>query len=242
MISKEERRENLTFVTVSDVGANHRVLCMPNQDAVGFVCSDEDFVIVVSDGVGSCKEAETGSRFVVKAVTKLFHDLKASSLHQNNLEIADTIIANWKASIGNNSIDEYCATVKAVIKLGNTAKVISLGDGIAAITSNGLSLTSPVEESAFTNETKCMNSLVSPENIWIGDFSIDTYVPYAVFCCTDGVANGLISGKELELVNEIEHSTSSDALKTELENLIVEIGDYSFDDKTVGVVKYERKN
>lgn len=80
MISKEERRENLTFVAVTDIGSNHRVLCMPNQDAVGFKCVDGDFVIAVSDGVGSCKEAETGSRFVVEAVTKLFLDLKASAL------------------------------------------------------------------------------------------------------------------------------------------------------------------
>lgn len=28
MISKEERRENLTFVAVTDIGSNHRVLCM----------------------------------------------------------------------------------------------------------------------------------------------------------------------------------------------------------------------
>ena len=242
MISKEERRDNLTFVTVSDIGSNHRAICMPNQDAVGFERMDEDFVMVVSDGVGSCKEAETGSKFVVEAVKKLFLDLKTSALRPSNYEIADTIIANWKSSIGNNPIDEYCATVKAVIKLGNMAKVISIGDGIAAITSNGISLTSPAEEVAFTNETKCMSSFVTPENIWIGDFSLDTYVPYAVFCCTDGVANGLVSGKELELIIEIEQHTSSDVLRMELENLVEEIGDYSFDDKTVGVVKYERKN
>lgn len=46
----------------------------------------------------------------------------------------------------------------------------------------------------------------------------------------------------MELVKEIENNTSSDVLKEELENLVKEIGDYSFDDKTVGVVKYERKN
>ena len=100
----------------------------------------------------------------------------------------------------------------------------------------------PVAEASFTNETKCMSSFVLPEDIWIGDFNLDTYVPYTIFCCTDGVANGLVSGKELELVKEIENNTSSDVLKEELENLVKEIGDYSFDDKTVGVVKYERKN
>ncbi len=242
MISKEERCDNLIFVTVSDTGSKHRVLCMPNQDAVGFDCIDDDFVIVVSDGVGSCKEAETGSKYVVDAVRRLFSNIKSCELQLDNHEMAETIISYWRAAIGDNPVDEYCATVKAVIKIASTAKIISLGDGIAAITSNGMKLTSPVEEANFANETKCLSSFVSPENLWISDFHLDMYVPYAVFCCTDGVANGLVSGKELELVNEIEQQTSSEELKGELENLINEIGDYSFDDKTVGAVKYERKN
>lgn len=242
MISKEERHENLIFVTVSDIGSDHRILCMPNQDAVGFACIDEDFVIVVSDGVGSCKEAEIGSKYVVDAVTKLFSSIKLSALQFDNYEIADAIISTWRISIGDNPIDDYCATVKAVIKVGNIVKIISLGDGIAAITSNGMSLVAPTEYTHFTNETKCMSSFVSPENFWIGNFQLDTYEPFAVLCCTDGVANGIALGKELELVNEIEQHTSSEVLKEELENLIREIGDYSFDDKTVGVVKYERKN
>ncbi|WP_446787117.1 protein phosphatase 2C domain-containing protein [Macellibacteroides fermentans] len=242
MISKEERRDNLIFVTVSDIGSNHRILCMPNQDAIGFNYIGEDFVIVVSDGVGSCKEADIGSKYVVDAVKQLFSSIKSRTLQFDNYEIADAIISYWRISIGNNPIDDYCATVKAALKVGNTVKIISLGDGIAAISSNGISLIAPTEETNFTNETKCMSSFVSPASFWIGDFHLDTYEPFAVLCCTDGVANGLVLGKEVELLNEIERNTNSEVLKEELENLIKEIGDYSFDDKTVGVVKYERKN
>ena len=242
MISKEERRGNLIFVTVSDIGANHRILCMPNQDATGFNCIDEDFVIVVSDGVGSCKEAETGSRYVIDVVKQLLISLKSGTLRFDNSEIADAIISSWKNLIGDNPIDDYCATVKAAIKVGNTVKIISLGDGIAAISSNGMSLVAQTEEADFTNETRCLNSYVSSESLWMGDFELDTYESFVVLCCTDGVANGLVLGKELEFINEIERSTSQEVLKEELENLIREIGDYNFDDKTVGVVKYERKN
>lgn len=242
MISKEERRDNLLFVAVSDIGTNHRILCMPNQDAFGFKCIEEDFVIVVSDGVGSCKAAEIGSKYVVEAIIQLFLSIKSRALQLDNYELANAIITSWKISIGDKPIDDYCATVKAAIKFGSSVKIISLGDGIAAISSNGMSLVSPIEETNFTNETKCMSSFVSPESFWMCDFQLDTYESFAVFCCTDGVANGLVLGKELDLLNEIERNTSSEVLKVELENLIKEIGDYSFDDKTVGVVKYERKN
>lgn len=242
MITKEARHGELTFVTVSDIGANHRTLCLPNQDAAGFACIGGDFVMAVSDGVGSCKMAEAGAKYVVDSAIRLFSEMRAGALPLDHSEMAKRLIAFWRASVGEGPVDDYCATVKSVIKIGRTATLISLGDGMAAITSNGFSLASPPEEAAFTNETSCMSSFLSPERIWIGDFNLDTYVPYAVFCCTDGVANSLVPGKELELVREIEENTGMEELKLELERLIEEIGGYSFDDKTVGAVKYEGKN
>lgn len=242
MISNEERHDNKTIVTISDIGSNHRMNCMPNQDSVGYKCVGDDFVMVISDGVGSCKEAETGSKCVVDATIRLFLEMEESSRFSVNHEMAEALISFWKDSIGDKPLDEYCATVKAVIKIGSVAKVISLGDGFIAITSNGMSVTSPVEEENFINETKCMSPFVSSKDIWIGDFYFDKDASYTVFCCTDGVANNLQKGKELELVEEIDKNISSSILMKELENLIKEIGDYSFDDKTVGVVKYEQSN
>ena len=242
MISKEEQCDNLIFVTVSDIGSNHRILCIPNQDAADFRFDGEDFVLAVSDGVGSCKEAERGSKYAVEACLKLFDGIKSHVLHFDNTEIVEAIIAEWKLLIGRENADEFCATLKAVVKIGNDIKLVSIGDGIAAVTSNGIKLLAPTEDMSFTNETKCLRSQIKPESFWIGDFRIDTYEPFAVFCCTDGVANGLTSGKELELVEEIEKNTLNEELKFELETLVNEIGEYNFDDKTVGVVKYERKN
>lgn len=73
-------------------------------------------------------------------------------------------------------------------------------------------------------------------------FRLDTYIPYAVFLCTDGVANGITEGQELELVREVEINIEGSLLKEELEKLVVSISKYSMDDRSVGVVKYERKN
>ena len=44
------------------------------------------------------------------------------------------------------------------------------------------------------------------------------------------------------MVCELENNIDSSLLKEELEGLVVSISDYSTDDRTVGVVKYERKN
>ena len=58
MISNEERVNGLTIVTVSDIGSNHQALFFPNQDSADFVIDGDDFVLAVSDGVGSCSKAE----------------------------------------------------------------------------------------------------------------------------------------------------------------------------------------
>ena len=48
-----------------------------------------------------------------------------------------------------------------------------------------------------------------------------------------------MEGQELNLIRDIEESTRVDILKEEIEALLEDISDYCFDDKTVGVVKYE---
>lgn len=240
MISKEDRRDDLVFVTVSDVGSSHRILCIPNQDSAAFICDGEDYVLAVSDGVGSCKHADQGSSFATHACLKLFNGIKAHEIPFEDETIAETLISQWKERITDNQFDEYCATVKAVFKLGNQVKIVSLGDGIAAISSDGIHMLSPSEEVSFLNETKCLSSHVSPDSIWIGDFRLDTQKTYVIFCCTDGVANGIVQGQIINLIEEIEKGTDSNYLRSELESLVTEIGNYCFDDKTIGVVKYER--
>lgn len=242
MISKEEICDNLICVTVSDAGAHHRILCVPNQDAAFFDVKDEDFVIAVSDGVGSCKEAGRGSKYAVDACRLVFENIKACKLPFDNSEILKTIISEWKSQIGTENTDDFCATLKAIFKIGRVMKLVSLGDGIVAATSNGISIMAPFVETAFTNETKCLCSHTFPGDFWVNDFVVDIYEPFVAFCCTDGAANGFVAGKELNLINELEKSTSKDTLKRELEDLIKEIGKYIFDDKTIGVVKYEKNN
>ena len=100
----------------------------------------------------------------------------------------------------------------------------------------------PQDDTLFANQTQCLNEAVLSSDFWTAEFSLDTDVAYAVFLCTDGVANGISDGMELELVREIEAAVPPEKLKSELEDLITDISDYSFDDRTIGVVKYERKN
>lgn len=240
MISKEERHGKLTFVTVSDIGSNHRALLMTNQDAAAFLCVDEDFVLAVSDGVGSCKRSEVGSNSAVNCCINVFEKIKNRTIAFENDSIAEELIFEWRSSLETEVVDDTCATLKTVFKVGNVIKAFSIGDGFIAVSSDGISLLSPTEEASFTNETKCLSSQIKESSFWIADFYLDINKCYAIICCTDGVANGIIFGKEISLVEDIEKVTSPNDLRTELEELLSDISNYCFDDKTVGVVKYER--
>lgn len=241
MISRKEQHGDCIFVTVSDIGVNHQRLDISNQDAVDFAVHGDDFALAVSDGVGSCSKAVLGSNAAVSAVLHVFNDIKSAE-EANPVSIAGNIVAKWKKLLANENLDDCCATLKSVMKLGHKLLLFSIGDGFLAVVSHGMQKSAPTDNRLFSNQTMCLNSKCSPEDIWLSEFRLDTYVPFVAFICSDGVANGIQEGREMQLVSAIEADISSDELQHELESLLVDIADYSSDDRTVGVVKYERKN
>ena len=242
MIAKREQYSDYTFVTVSDTGVNHVVHGVPNQDAAMFEVVNEDFALAVSDGVGSCARADIGAQAAVDSVKGVFCLVKQAKTDPERGEILEQIIAEWKRLLGGTNLDECCATLKAAMKFGNKLMLFSIGDGILAVTSRGMQCCAPIDTNMFANQTMCLSTRVQAKDFWTSEFRLDMYVPYVVFACTDGVANGIQEGKELELVSEIETRTSEEELQQELEALVIDISEFSSDDRTVGVVKYERKN
>lgn len=242
MISHKEQHGYYTFVAVSDTGVNHRINHIPNQDAVDYVVVDGDFALAVSDGVGSCKKAEVGSNAAVSAVKTVFLIMRDQPIPGNLSDIAASIIGEWNKLLAGEDPNDCCATLKAAMKLGNRLLLFSIGDGMLAVSSAGMQSCCPTENSLFTNQTMCLNETVKAEDFWTSVFKLDTHVPYVVFACSDGVVNGLQEGREMELVAEIEKEIDEAALQNELESLLVDLSEISSDDRTVGVVKYERKN
>ncbi len=87
-----------------------------------------------------------------------------------------------------------------------------------------------------------VNRQVKATDFWIRKHHLDLNIPYVVFACTDGIANNIQEGREIDLVREIETQCKPQDLKSEIESLVVDISEYSSDDRTIGVVRYERKN
>lgn len=242
MISKEERYGNTVIVMISDTGIGHRVHNTVNQDAIDFFMQDEDYAFVISDGVGSCRLADVGAKAAVKAVGEVFQNLENETEESDMQDIIDRIINEWFKQIRDERPEECCATLKTVIKKKNKLMLFSIGDGLLIVTSEGMNVIAPSSDDLFANQTICLGPSVRKSDFWSHEFALDTYVNYTVFLCSDGVGNGIQEGRESELVNEIEKDVSIDDLQGELEGLVQSIADVSIDDRTVGVIKYDRKN
>ena len=242
MISKKENHADCTFAVVSDTGVSHRVKGVPNQDAADYVSINGDFALAVSDGVGSCKKAELGSAAAVEAIKRVFLSLQGQPFPSVLTKITRRIVDEWVSLLAGANPDDCCATLKAAMKLGDKLLLISVGDGLLAVSSSGMKCCAPSENTLFTNQTPCLNSSIKEDDFWTSVFKLDIYVPYVVFACSDGVSNGIQEGREMDLIKEIETQITASELQSELETLLVDISDYSSDDRTVGVVKYERTN
>ena len=242
MISKKENHGECTFVVVSDIGVSHRINGVPNQDAADYVSINGDFALAVSDGVGSCKKAELGSAAAVEAIKRVFLSLQGQPFPPELTKITRRIADEWMSLLAGANPDDCCATLKAAMKLGDKLLLISVGDGLLAVSSSGMKCCAPSENTLFTNQTQCLNSSIKEDDFWTSVFKLVIYVPYVVFACSDGVSNGIQEGREMDLIKEIETQITASELQSELETLLVDISDYSSDDRTVGVVKYERTN
>ena len=154
-----------------------------------FEIEEGDFVLAVSDGVGSCVDATLGSQMAVQAASNAFEALQREELALEKDEVVDFIIKEWLSLLEDKKPDQCCATLKTALKKGTSVLMLSIGDGLLAISSSGLSMIAPTEENEFANQTSCLNAEVCASDFWGSKFQIDYHVSYVVLACTDGVAN-----------------------------------------------------
>jgi serine/threonine protein phosphatase PrpC len=242
MISSEEKCGDIIVVTVSDIGFNHFSNNISNQDSVGYTVIGEDFVLALSDGVGSCKKAKTGSEAAILSAKKVFSDVKRGIIKIDFHVIVNRLITEWKLFLSKEIIGDCCATLSIAMKLGDRLLLFSVGDSLLAVTSGEIKICSPEDNKLFANQTLCLCESVSSADFWTKEVMLKNNDNYVVFVCSDGVSNGIQLGREIELVKEIEMNITEGRIKQELESLVLDISEFSADDRTIGVVKYERKN
>lgn len=240
MIHREEYVDNTYILGVTETGKTHTILGQSNQDYYDFDVIDKNYVLAVSDGVGACKCAEKGSNYAVQAVKEVFFGINNSQIEFDETVILERIIEYWLSRITDDQINDYCATLKFVIKHCNRFLLASIGDGNLIAYFDGEVIKASGTEKTFTNETTCLHKDVTIDDFWYKTYEIDNEKSkYTLFLATDGLSDGIVHGKDLDLVGEINDGLCIPELKDEVFTLINEISKYSNDDKTLGIIKHE---
>jgi serine/threonine protein phosphatase PrpC len=235
MIVKQVQTDRFSYLGISQVGESHVERIKQNQDAFEFFVLNDSFVIAVSDGLGSCEQSHIGSQTAVLICSFILLEISDDRLDFNPESLTQRFTVLWTGAFPPNMSCTYSSTLKAVFVKGNELIAISIGDGLLVVLSGEEMILAPTAEGNFINETDCLSYAMRPDVFWTR--SIPKKDNTVIFLSTDGVSNGILQGRESEMVREIAVMKDVSRLRHEIENMLNEMSKYNSDDKTVGVVK-----
>ncbi|MDD7984710.1 PP2C family serine/threonine-protein phosphatase [Lentisphaera marina] len=160
-------------------------------------------VVVVSDGLGSKKHSDHGSKAACLAV------FEAAKSYQNTpdaniTDILRMIHANWLVKIAPYSSSDCSATCLFCIQIENMITLGRLGDGmIAALgeTDGSYLILSDNKQDSFSNFTNSLQQEFKPEQWEIE--TIESAACNAVVLCTDGISDDLLPEKQMSFAQEL---------------------------------------
>lgn len=188
------------FGYASVKGMLHESGNIPNQDAYSVKRYKFGTILVVSDGLGSKKYSDLGSKAVGKAVDRAVQIWNGYAEKDIRL-LLPVIVSIWNMEIYPYSQKDCCATcLFAVIAEDGHVYVGQLGDGSIYIsTEDGLQLVREKEDE-FTNLTVCMGGFSSYSDWSLKEVNVGNK-PFGIVMMTDGVSETVIDGKKEAFIN-----------------------------------------
>lgn len=172
-------------------GPGHIKNGLPNQDSFLIREYKAGTVLVVSDGVGSCKNSDMGSKAVCRAVAASLHDYMNTGDRAADIkDVLRLIHARWLFNLSPLIADTCCATV--LFALVQQSRIITgrLGDGMICAAINGREIViTDSKENSFSNVTQCMRYGFRYEDWDIQEFREPEFD--FLLLATDGIADDI---------------------------------------------------
>ena len=238
MTVRDEQSGEVLFSGFSEKGSLHILNKLPNQDAIDFLKINDCFFMAVSDGLGSCKNSQTGAQAAMLVCRRILLLLANGELDFNAEAIIDKIRFLWKSYIDDKELKDYSCTLKTLFFKSDRAIVISVGDGMGLISVDGRLIKINSRQFDFVNETVCIGG----ERIEAVCESFEVINECFVVFSTDGVSGGLYEGGEENFINELMASASAGNLSKDVIELFSELNKYNSDDKTMGILSYAKRD
>lgn len=186
----------------SVIGPGHVLESKPNQDAWTSFRSNTSIGIAVSDGLGSKRLSDFGSKAACRAVKQA---VRKKFLSQNAVQasrVLSEISRGWLSALGPIEPEDAAATcLFAYTTIEESVVIGALGDGAIAVVGvdKSVRVVSADKSHGFLNTTHALNRFTEERN-W-KTVEISATEVEAVVLFTDGVADDLedVSGFALEI-------------------------------------------
>lgn len=176
-------------------GPGHKITDTPNQDAWDVVDFPDFTGLLVSDGVGSCENADKGSHAACFGAAGAIHNILKTGYDRRRF--VETIHHNYLSGLRGLEPLSCLATCLFGVRLGDGYIHLGmLGDGLAAVLLKNGTVSSLLDDKAlvFSNIVRPLGPTVDFSDWMFMDIPEEQCK--AVFLCTDGVADDFDDGQK----------------------------------------------
>lgn len=216
-------------------GPGHILRDLPNQDACVVLSLKEGIAFIMSDGVGSKKHADVGSKAVVKAVKMAIQTwYKFPQAPANHL--LRLIHTYWDLCVLPYNRDDCAATCLFAVILHNERCIIGqVGDGVILFKLAGECYVLQEKEEDYLNVTTPLH-LARRSDWQIEDFYIEG--DFELLLATDGVSEDLVKENRFYFMTHLVELIEGEALQKKKNRKLKKLlqtwkNRYSTDDKSL---------
>ena len=215
-------------------GQKHLEVGLPNQDSYKFYNSRKCSCAVVSDGLGSKRKSDYGSKQVCKIAIKLLKKISQNKLDMKGfLELLTTKWLEKTKKYDSKNCDATCLfalVTKEYCFLGQ------LGDGMLSCVVDGKLFVVKGKDDDFLNETTSIYKSTLKDWV-IKKIDFDGHKITNIFMTTDGISNDLIDGQTQPFINEISANLKKNCVfgnNKHIKNVLLSMPNINnSDDKTI---------
>lgn len=167
-----------------------------NQDSYRYKQIDKGFIAALSDGLGSKKYSQFGSKAICESVVEVAENLHEQLLEIDPIEFIKTVHEKWKGKLTGYNIEDCYATMLVFVIYAGRGFAFRLGDGFLAFwADDAIRVLFDDKDDYFANETDCVTENLALEKIEMCEFEISELRGGVM--CSDGVGIGNMTENEL---------------------------------------------
>ncbi len=212
-----------------------------NQDSFKCEKIKNIYVIAVSDGLGSKKTSEVGSKLLCESACDVVAENIDIMESTTAIDFARMVQEKWINNMNQYLISDCYATMLLLLVMPKKILAVRLGDGFISLwIDNRIKVLVDQKEDCFVNETDCLTEIFDETKIEAEDITYETF--HGGILCSDGVGIGNMTRDEIsdftkDYIEEYCHYQETEIVK-EVEGWLKDWT--GVDDKTLAFILSEK--